>query len=71
MNESSRLGERLGKPSRAAYRRDSIKLRNRSILNKAVGRVPAAFVFLIVSKGLFPGAPFLTIVYIVICSFLI
>ena len=32
---------------RVAYRRDCIKLRNRSNLNKAVGRVPAAFVFLI------------------------
>lgn len=33
--------------TRAAYRRDCIKLRNHSNLNKAVGRVPAAFVFLI------------------------
>ena len=32
---------------RVAYRRDCIKLRNRSNLNKAVGRVPAAFVLLI------------------------
>lgn len=33
--------------TRAACRRDCIKLRNHSNLNKAVGRVPAAFVFLI------------------------
>ena len=32
---------------RVAYRRDRIKLRNRSNFNKAVGRAPAAFVFLI------------------------
>ena len=31
--------------TRAAYRRDCIKLRNHSNLNKAVGRVPAAFIF--------------------------
>ena len=47
LDESSRISERLGQPSRAAYRRDNIKLRNRRY-NKAVGARPTALIRILI-----------------------